>query len=107
MIRTQTRTAAFFHNIVKAANAASRVQRDLKAHTEFIAKEVENKEALDAVYAKIEASAKQGGIRIFLERNDPVFKNGFVMWYLTSHGFSVTENTIEWWQAKGKDEELK
>ena len=107
MIRTQTRTAAFFHNMVKAADATRRVQRDLKAHTEFIAKAAENKEVLDAVYAKIEASAKQGGIRIFLERNDPVFKNGFVMWYLTSHGFSVTENTIEWWQAKGKDEELK
>ena len=71
MIRTQTRTAAFFHNIVKAANATSRVQRERKWHTEFIAQEVENKAALDAIYAKIEASANQGGIRIFLDRGRP------------------------------------
>jgi hypothetical protein len=110
MYRNTIHTAGFFRKVAKATDAARSVERDRTWFVEFNRLVEVHRPLIQAVYAEIESSAKHGGIRFFFDQKEETkeLKNNlFVQHYLTSHGFSITDKTVEWWEDKAKEPELK
>lgn len=106
----QSRSASFFNKLAKTSSdvlwLAKMVQRDVQRAKDLL----EHKAELDRVYKLIEHSARGGGIRIFLNHEDPLWQNDVVMDELHRQGFEVnkfnytSQGTIEWWHIpKGKE----
>jgi hypothetical protein len=106
-----SRSAAFFKRLADhsmTGRILSGIVETDKYHMEGL---VTHKEELDRVYSLIEQSARGGAVRIFLEKDDPLLNNLFVVSELQKQGFQInphyhSQTAIEWyaadWNKKGE-----
>lgn len=105
------KSANFFHRLAKVSSDVRYIKMCQTSAKYIEEKRLEHKKELDRVYELIENSAKGSGIRIFLNSEDPVWKNEFVLQELRRQNFHVhhpglvsTAGQIEWWHADENDE---
>jgi hypothetical protein len=107
----QSRTASFFNKLAKTSSDALWLAKLSQNDLEHAKNLMENKADLDRVYSLIEHSARGGGIRTFLNYEDPILKNDVVIKELRIQGFAINmgyhnQVAIEWWHIP-KEKELE
>ncbi len=98
-----TRSATFFKRLAKYSSEHTYLTKLVECDKIHEANLMKNQDELNRIYKLIEHSAKGGGIRIFLDNKDPLWKNQTVLYELQKQGFQVnpsgytSQGAIEWY----------
>jgi hypothetical protein len=98
-----TRSATFFKRLARVSSEHSYLQKITNGEQEHAEALAQQAMELNRIYSLIENSAKGGGIRIFLNSKDPVWKNDVILHELTKNGFTYNtssytdQGVIEWY----------
>lgn len=109
---TFRRSAAYMNALVKIANQKAGLENIVRVEKYKHELETRRAEDLNRVYKVLEASAKQGAVRIQNWELTPkdirnlLFEDSEIKRYLQSNGFSYSNNAVEWYGAP-LPEELK
>ena len=93
---TTPRNYAYIRALVKRANAASSVQVMIRNNAQKIEFETKHAAQIAEAWRVLEEQANKGSIRTWI-RDHPVLQQGEIQSYLASKGFSVSNDTVEWW----------
>jgi len=92
--------ASEFRTMAKMSQVHTKLLSSVNNYTQFITLYESQKYGLDSILHRIHSSAEKGSMRIYLNAEDPFWKESEIKTFLVNNGFFVDENSIQWTEMK-------